>query len=221
LQKPESRLLRWRLQLSLRFGPEGNTRRVTALFWGNGGRQLRLDVMAGVGAVLGKVLEDGEHFLIYSPRENRAYFYQGAASPLLRLGVPFPFGLSQLAALLNGHYTGAFGSGYATAEAVPDGQWAYRLGAKPGGHLILNAQGQPVLWLEDASSGAGWRMEVIYDDAAPALPRRLNLRHSNGNGGVLLVKERENGLPPFNAVQLELVLPDDAPLLPLAQFKAR
>ena len=41
----------YRLQLSLRFGTEGDTRRVTALFWGNSERQLRLDVMAGVGAV--------------------------------------------------------------------------------------------------------------------------------------------------------------------------
>lgn len=53
----------YRLQMSLRFGTEGDTRRVTALFWGNGGRQLRLDVMAGVGAVVAKILEDGQHFL--------------------------------------------------------------------------------------------------------------------------------------------------------------
>ena len=40
----------YRLQMSLRFGTEGDTRRVTALFWGNSQRRLRMDVMAGVGA---------------------------------------------------------------------------------------------------------------------------------------------------------------------------
>ena len=49
----------YRLQLSLRFGTEGDTRRVTALFWGNSQRQLRLDVMAGVGTTVAKILEDG------------------------------------------------------------------------------------------------------------------------------------------------------------------
>ena len=32
----------YRLQMSLRFGTEGDTRRVTALFWGNSQRRLRL-----------------------------------------------------------------------------------------------------------------------------------------------------------------------------------
>ena len=74
----------YRLQLSLRFGTEGDTRRVTALFWGNSQRQLRLDVMAGVGTTVAKILEDGQHFLVYSPSENKAYFYQGATKPLLQ-----------------------------------------------------------------------------------------------------------------------------------------
>jgi len=167
--------------------------------------------------VLGKVLEDGEHFVIYSLRENQAYFYQGASAPLLKLGVPFPFGLKRLAELLNGHYAGAFGHAYVDASVLPDGQWAYTLQEKPGGQLIINEHGLPVLWRESGRNG--WRMEILYNDTAPPLPRRVNLNHGDGYGGVLLVKERENGLAPFSLEQLQLRLPDDAPLLPLSHFK--
>lgn len=90
------------LNASLRFGTEGDTRRVTALLWGNDSRSLRMDVMAGIGAVVAKIWESGDEFLVYSPTENRAFFHQGSNKPLLRVGVPVPFALDELAALLNG-----------------------------------------------------------------------------------------------------------------------
>ena len=87
------------LNASLRFGTEGDTRRVTALLWGNDSRSLRMDVMAGIGAVVAKIWESGDEFLVYSPTENRAFFHQGSNNPLLRVGVPVPFALDELAAL--------------------------------------------------------------------------------------------------------------------------
>ena len=66
------------LNASLRFGTEGDTRRVTALLWGNDSRSLRMDVMAGIGAVVAKIWESGDELLVYSPTENRAFFHQGS-----------------------------------------------------------------------------------------------------------------------------------------------
>lgn len=208
----------YRLQLSLRFGEEGNTRRVTALLWGNGGRELRLDVMAGVGTVVAKILEDGRHFLVYAPLENKAYFHQGAASPLLRVGVPVPFGLSRLTALLTGHYRAAFGDSHAGAEMLSDGMARYALEGTPGGSLSLNAAGLPVAWNESGANG--WRMEILYDDGAPPLPRRLTLTHGSGKRAILLVKERERPGTPFTPEQMRLTFPEGAPLLPLSQYRA-
>lgn len=208
----------YRLQLSLRFGEEGNTRRVTALLWGNGERELRLDVMAGVGTVVAKILEDGEHFLVYAPLENKAYFHQGATSPLLKVGVPVPFGLARLTALLTGHYAAAFGAAYTDAELLSDGLAQYTLEGKPGGRLSLDAAGLPVAWRESAAKG--WRMDIVYDDAAPPLPRRLTLNHASGKRAILLVKERENPASPFTEEQMRLTLPEGAPLLPLSQYRA-
>lgn len=210
----------YRLHMSLRFGTEGDTRRVTALFWGNGERGLRLDVMAGVGAVMAKVLEDGQHFLAYSPGENTAYFYQGATTPLLQLGVPVPFTLSRLADLLNGRYPAAFGRSHTHAQAAAENKAHYDLDGKPGGRLTLNAAGLPVGWQEQAS-GTGWRMEIAYADDAPTLPSRLTLSHSNGKKAVLLVKQREAPAVPFAKEQMALPLPQGTPLLPLAKFKQR
>lgn len=211
----------YRLQLSLRFGAEGDTRRVTALFWGNSDRQLRLDVMAGVGAVIAKILEDGQHFLVYSPSENKGYFYQGAARPLLRVGVPVPFDLGHLAALLNGRYATVFGDGHSAAAELPEGLARYELSGKPGGSVTLNAEGLPVTWREAPQGGKGWNMEIAYDDAAPPLPRRLTLTHTDGKRAILLVKEREKPARTFTAGQMSLTLPEDAPLLPLSEYRAQ
>lgn len=217
----QGQLRPFRLRLSLRFGHEGDSRRVTALFWGNGDRHLRLDVMAGVGAIIAKIMQDGEHFLIYSPGEDRAYFHQGPNSPLFRLGVPFPFGLAQLAALLDGHYTESFGERSSMVHALQDGLWTYGLADGPGGRLTLDTRGLPVLWQEKGPNSQGWRMEIHYDDAEPPLPRRLDLQHSNGDSGVLLIKGREKDISPFSPDRLRLSLPDTAPLLPLSRFRSR
>ena len=208
----------YRLQLSLRFGTEGDTRRVTALFWGNSQRQLRLDVMAGVGTTVAKILEDGQHFLVYSPSENKAYFYQGATKPLLQVGVPVPFNLVHLADLLNGRYTAVFGNQFDKTAFSADGKALYDLQGQPGGRLIINEQGLPVEWQEQAN-GKGWSMEILYSDDPRPLPRRLNLAHSNGKRAIVLIKEREKVSQPFTKEQMALTLPDDAPLLPLAKFK--
>lgn len=209
----------YRLQMSLRFGAQGDTRRVTALFWGNNENQLRLDVMAGVGAVVAKILEDGQHFLVYSPRENRAYFYQGASKPLLQVGVPVPFNLGHLAQLLNGRYAGVFGREYAQASFLPDGGARYELEGKPGGTLTLDARGLPVAWREAPQGSKGWSMEIAYSDGPEPLPRRLTLSHSNGKRAIVLVKEREKVPAAFTPEQMALTLPEGAPLLPLEQYK--
>ncbi|WP_288907396.1 lipoprotein insertase outer membrane protein LolB [uncultured Desulfovibrio sp.] len=211
----------YRLQLSLRFGTEGDTRRVTALFWGNGQRKLRMDVMAGVGATVANILEDGQHFLVFAPNEHKAYFHQGANKPLLQVGVPVPFNLDHLADLLNGRYAQVFGRDYAEAAVQADGLARYTLEGKPGGSLTLNAQGLPVAWSENAHGAKGWSMEILYTDDASPLPRRLNLTHSNGKRAIVLVKEREKPAQAFTEAQLSLPLPEDVPLLPLSQFKQR
>lgn len=205
-----------RLSLSLRFGTEGDTRRVTALFWGNDDKHLRLDVMAGVGAVIANIVEADTRFLIYSPRENVAYFHEGSTKPLLKVGVPVPLALADLSALLNGRYLRAFGEGHTPVAAPSPDTAAFALEKRFGGVLTLDAQGLPVSWTENGDKG--WRMTILYDDRQ--LPRRLDLLHANGQKAIVLVKQRDGVQRPFTEEQLGLALPEDTPLLPLSRYRA-
>ena len=206
----------WRLSLSLRFGSEGNTRRVTALFWGNDDSHLRLDVMAGVGAVISNIVEGEQRFLVYSPRENVAYFHEGSTKPLLKVGVPVPLALADLAALLNGRYTRAFGTGHTPVAPEGDGAAAFSLDKRFGGVLTVDEQGLPVRWTENGAKG--WVMGILYDDQG--LPRRLDLTHADGQKAIVLVKQRDSVKDPFSPDQLALTLPEDTPLLPISRYRA-
>lgn len=206
----------YRDQLSLRFGKEGDTRRVTAILWGNNEEALRLDVMAGVGAVIAKILENGSHFLVCAPRENKAYFHEGDARPLLKVGVPLPFDLSQLAGLLNGRYAAVFGKDYASAAMGSKGA-EYELAGKLAGELLLDENGLPLRWRQKTG---GWSLAISYEEDESGLPRRLELNNVNGQRAILLVKEREKPAQAFTAEQMRLEPPPGARLLPLSQFRA-
>lgn len=203
------------LNTSLRFGTDGDTRRVTALLWGNDSQSLRMDVMAGIGAVVAKIQESGDEFLVYSPTEDKAFFHQGSNKPLLRVGVPVPFALDQLAALLNGRPAEVFGREYAGSRALANGHVGFTLSSAPGGLLEVDAQGQAVAWQEDGKRG--WIMTLAYDEAG--LPRRVSLRHPDGQTAVLLVKERQAPVP-FSNEQLRLLLPNSTRVLPLERYTA-
>lgn len=208
----------YRLQMSLRYGSEGDTRRVTALLWGNSSQHLRLDVNAGVGATVAKIQDDGDHFLVYAPMENKAYFHQGSQKPLLDVGVPMPFGVTALADLLNGRYAAVFGDSYSgTAEMTPTG---LRFKVEQGritGTLEVDQQGLPLRW-KDADK-QGWSLQVGYEDGA-TLPYKLEIAHGKtGKRAIVLVKERNTPSAPFTQPQLRLILPEDTPVMPLRQFK--
>lgn len=203
----------YRIRLSMRFGQEGDTRRVTGILWGNDTRKLRLDVMAGVGATIGKISENGDSFLLYAPRENKAYFHNGSNKPLLKMGVPLPFNLSQLAALLNGSYPAVFGNSYSTAEMSGDCA-KFELDGGPGGTLTLNDSGLPVAWRRKN----GWQLDMTYEDGQPPLPETLKLETPDGKRAILLVKEREKPQP-FDSAHMDLLIPPGTKELPLSKYR--
>lgn len=208
----------FRVQMSLRYGPEGDSRRVVALLWGNDSRQLRLDVMAGVGVTVAKIAEEGDHFLLYDPSQQKAYFHQGSQKPLLVMGVPVPLGIADLFALLQGQYTQVFGQSYSAAHPAPspapDGSISYTLDHnRLHGQLELNPQGLPLVWRENGTRG--WSMNIAYSDDSPPLPRRIAIDHPNGKKALILVKERNFPAQPFTTENLKLILPEDTQLQPL------
>lgn len=208
----------FRVQMSLRYGPEGDSRRVVALLWGNDSQQLRLDVMAGVGVTVAKIAEEGDHFLLYDPSQQKAYFHQGSQKPLLVMGVPVPLGIADLSALLQGQYMQVFGQSYSAAHASlspsSDSSISYSLDHnRLHGQLELDQQGLPLVWRENGKQG--WTMSIAYSDDTPPLPRRIAIDHPNGKKALILVKERSFPAQPFTAENLKLILPEDTQLQPL------
>lgn len=207
----------YRLQLSMRFGKEGDTRRVTGILWGNGQGVTRLDVMAGVGATVAKVAEDGDDFLVYTPRENKAYAHHGANHPLVRIGVPLPFDLVRLTALLTGRFSQAFGAEPQKGTMLDNGDAQYELTGALAGTLELAPNGTPLSWRQKSGT---WRFDLAYGEDTPHLPKSLKIVNRDGTRAIILIKERETVSSPFSPDQLRLVPPAGAPLLPIEQLRA-
>lgn len=201
----------FRDDMSLRFGSSGNTRRVTALLWGNGDNTLRLDVRAGVGATLAMVRQEGEHFLLYMPMEQKALFHMGPTSPLLKIGVPLPLDLFRLEALLHGRYSAVFGDKYLSVRSDRLGT-AFELSHGIGGTLVLSDNALPLAWKNDQ-----WTMSLDLDEQG--LVRRVELLNTRGEKAIVLVKKRETPTSPFEKGQMGLALPDGTEVQALENLK--
>lgn len=199
----------YRDTLSLRFGKEGDTRRVTALIWGNGKDVMRLDVRAGVGATIAMLRQEGQHFLLYAPMEEKAWFHEGANSPLLKLGLPLPVDLLRLEALLHSRWTAVFGSSWSGCSGTKSGV-AFDLDEGMGGTLIVAADGLPVRW-----SDKSWTMDFTF--AEDGSLKRLDLANIKGEKGIVLIRQREHPAP-FDDAQMQLKLPEGTSLQPLREL---
>ncbi len=200
----------YRDNMSLRFGTEGNTRRVLAIIWGNGEDDLRLDVSAGVGTTVAMLHQKGQEFLLYAPMEQKAYFHEGESSPLLKLGLPLPFDLFRLEALLHNRWTAVFGKAWADASGHKKGI-AYTLQEGIGGTLVLDAQEMPALW-----ENANWSIAFSFQEDGSL--KRLDLANKKGEKGILLLRSQEHPAR-FDAAQMQLELPQDTVLLPLESLR--
>ena len=208
------------VQASLRFGGNDDGRRVIVLLWENGDGPIRLDVRAGVGVSAAKILQTDSRFLLYAMQENRAYYHEGSQQSLLAYGLPLPFGLRDLAALLAGDYGAVFGLAPPNdPRSAHNGGIFLTLPKKgsPGGMLELDAQGLPRSWQEEKG---GWRLTFSHDDdKAFPRPKQIEARHDDGKYAILLVRERQHPDRPFTPDQLDLKLPPGVPTIPMRQMK--
>ena len=197
----------FRLQCGLRYsGPQGEGNRANAVIWGNNDQLIRLDVMAGIGMLVGRVRQSDEGLLIHSPREDKAWTYQGQGKALLSFGMPVPLTLPDVVAILQGRYLDVFGpvQGRSPYEAG-QGNISFRLeGGRLPGDVTLTPDGLLTHWQE--APGA-WSMTVTYDDSIPPLPKEIEIDHPEGRRAVLSVIARQSPASRFSDTQLRLDLP--------------
>ncbi len=218
----------FRNALSLRYGTEGRTDRVSALLWGNSSQTLRLDISASVGITVAKILESPQGFMLYIPQEEVAYAQEGAKKTSFNIGIPLPLSLEHVSLLLQGHYATVFGlqfdgkpmplketdlALYGFPE-LPEDAVAYALEDGPmRGTLVLNALGQPIFWQEDNSTG--WTMEFSYKEHEEQT-YKLYIRHlASDRKAIIIVKERASDLNLFTPEQMRLILPQETVVYPL------
>lgn len=208
----------YRLNMSLRYGPENDTRRVTALMWGNGTGSaggtgsVRLDVSAGMGALVARLAENGPDFVAVSPRENRAWVHKSTdpydTSPrvLINFGLPLPLGLTHMSDLLQGNFQRVFGSEQGRNPVRTASGIQYTLTGRFAGQLLLSPDGLPLRWTDSKA----WTMDLAYDAAAPTQPDKITLLHADGQQAIVLVKTREVPNTSYTERQLSLEVPVNA-----------
>lgn len=206
----------YRVRGSLRYGKEGDTRRVSLLFWSNGSLPIRLDVMAGVNSLVARLLESPDLFVVYVPNEEKALIHEGSGRIQLNFGKPVPFSLRDFSALMHGRFHEIFGSVKGEgASRTEDGNLRFLLsGGLHPGELDLRADGLPVRWAQ----ADGWSMEITYDDEAIPLPYKIRLEHPDGYTAILLVKDRERPEAGFTPEQLALDLPQGTDIEPIRKL---
>lgn len=219
----------YRIEASLRYSKGNDGHRVVARLWGNNETTLRLDLMAGIGASIAKVEERPSSFLVYAPLEDKAYFHTGKEQPLFSIGVPIPFTLSQLVALMQGRFDAVFSKKYQGNPVIEKNNiLSYTLVPTTKktvtGTLALTPEGLVDYWTEAPSrtttsaTSNGWHLAIAYKNDPSStlrLPYKLTFTHSKGHKAILLVKERAFPAQPFTQKQLTLRLPQTATLLPL------
>ena len=199
--------------------------RLLARFWGNLDRPLRLDLSTGAGQTFALWREDSLGWLAVYPTSNQAFTHQDTKAALARLGIPFPFGLKELAAVCAGRFGGVVGTKYASVKRTAKG-FEYALPASSAvGGVTLDFEGKPI-----HLTGRGvepWSVELgdfaPLGDGGRLLAQRITVTSPGGLQAVLRVKKLELLAQPVEAPALELALPPGARHVPLDRgddFKA-
>lgn len=208
-------LVRASLQYS-RTRPTKRTNRTLISLWGDFSGPMRLDVSASIGRLLAHIREDRHGLLVFYPDDDKAYAHRNSVLGATRLGMPFPFTLSELAHALMGDFSELAPRRY--AEAAPEGgNFAYTFDKGLVDRVVVDRFGRP-LRIEGRTAKAldharRWVFEIDrYGEGAaekPALPDKLTLSLDNGEQGVLHIKSRELMLAPWPTRSLALELPED------------
>ena len=229
----------FRLNATLYYSGKEDSQRVSAYLWGNNSMSdpypVRLDILMGPGSVIATTREDLRGLFIYVPREQTVYHAENDG--LLAFGVPLPFKLKDLAALVTGRFARVFTpQGGEEPPTFKGGEEppAFKGGEEPpafngdentliymvdqaalAGYVKLSENGLPVSW-EDGTEN-GWRLTIDYwPDSTRRTPRKLHIEHvGEKREATLIVRELASPEKPFSGKELQLNVPENTRLAPL------
>lgn len=201
----------------LRVTSRGETRRMTAELWGAPLAEtpvIRLDLYAGVGALLVSARQEQHGVLALFPQEGWGLRSDSAAMLGRRLALPC--GLRSLAFLVAGDYAALLPKSFQTSETTGDGHrytfappWTVR-------SLTLNARGLPLGMkfyapAPDRDGGAGlWDLAFSRHDE-DGRARRIDIAGPDGQEALVLIKDVQR-VAPYGEAALSLTLPPGTPV---------
>lgn len=197
---------------SMSFSKGGRSGRLNYRFYGNFADPVRLDLTTPIGGAYAHLREDGAAFSAFVPDRDTLYQHAGTREGAARLGMPLPFTLRELAALVSGRFGELAPSRYASVKTVPGG-YEYHFSGDPRlSGLTLDFKGNP-----RHLTGQGvepWRVAFEDDEPTPGMAapvaRRLTLTTPGGATLTLRVKSLQARPTPYPAADLELPVPPNA-----------
>lgn len=197
---------------SMSYARGGKSGRLNYRFYGNFADPVRLDLTTPMGGAYAHLREDGAEFAAFVPGRDTLYRHEGTREGAARLGMPLPFTLRELAALLSGRFGELVPTQYASAKKTADG-YTYAFSHDPRlSGLTLDFEGKP-----RHLTGLGiepWQVAFADDEPvtgmATPVARRLTLTTPGGASLVLRVKSLQARQAPYPAADLELPVPPTA-----------
>ncbi|UJX39920.1 hypothetical protein K9F62_14505 [Desulfovibrio sp. JY] len=197
---------------SMSFSRGSRSGRLNFRFYGNYADPVRLDLTTPIGGAYAHLREDGSEFSAFVPGRDTLYRHEGTREGAARLGMPLPFTLREMAALVSGRFGELVPTRYASAKKTADGYEFHFSGDPRLSSLTLDFAGNP-----RHLTGVGvepWRVAFDNDEAAPgmAVPvaRKLVLTTPGGTSLILRVKSLQARQSPYPAADLELPVPPSA-----------
>ena len=194
---------------SMSFAAKNKSGRLNFRFYGNMANPSRLDLSTTMGGAYAGLREDATEFTAYVPSKSALYRHPDTRQGAAKLGIPMPFTLREMAALLAGRFGELAPSTFASAKKVAEG-YQYSFSGDPRlSSLTLDFQGKP-----RHLTGRGvepWRVDFENDEPVPGgsqvIARKVTLTTPGGASLVLRVKSVQLRSEPYPATDLELSVP--------------
>lgn len=190
---------------SINYTSRERSSRLLFSFWGHTHFPVRMDLQAGVGAMLAHWREDESGWVGYHPGSQEAFASLDSRVGAASLGLAMPLRLNAFAKIITGCWSTVVPAEYMSAKGVQNGIEYLVVHQGNTATLTLSLDGRPKsLQLNDPQ---GWMVAVeewLVDK--PLSPRRLRLAQDD-NVAVVRLQRLEVVSPPWPKEDLVLDLP--------------
>ncbi len=194
--------------------PERHSRFIISM-WGRTDFPIRLDVQAGVGAMLAHWREDQDEWLGYIPSTQEAFIADTVKEGARITGLFMPMRLNTLNQLLLGCWQAIIPTHYESVEIVGNTLEYSLLTESSPLILALAPSGQPVTVRNPEPGGWIARIEQ-WEDNVSFQPRRISL-HQEDQSAVIRIQRLESPTTPWMDKDLRLDIPPGTTIWTMSQ----